>query len=222
MTGSVTHREAPLWVRGRDARHRLSPTVGWVAVREHCFNVQAVVACAPAFASHPAVNSGSWMHTTYLFTRLSMFTIRLLGSQAEAELRPHAPVKLASSGRQDEESSHALVTEVDEASENVNYVEIKRGDITVHDERVVHGSGPNLSDGWRRAYVLVRPNEANSSDSIVNRHSVSTLGVQPVRRVAPRLRVGASLHKLRGTANESLYYRWHRWHALVLPSRSQP
>jgi hypothetical protein len=38
----------------------------------------------------------------------------------------------------------------------VHYVEIRRGDITVHDERVVHGSGPNLSDGWRRAYVLVR------------------------------------------------------------------
>ena len=37
---------------------------------------------------------------------------------------------------------------------NVRRVEIKRGDITVHDERVVHGSGPNESDGWRRAYVL--------------------------------------------------------------------
>jgi ectoine hydroxylase-related dioxygenase (phytanoyl-CoA dioxygenase family) len=33
-------------------------------------------------------------------------------------------------------------------------VEINRGDITVHDQRVVHGSGPNNSDGWRRAYVL--------------------------------------------------------------------
>jgi len=77
------------------------------------------------------------------------------GSQAEAELRPHAPVKLAASqDRQDDESSHALVTAVDEARERVNYVEIKRGDITVHNERVVHGSGPNLSDGWRRAYVL--------------------------------------------------------------------
>lgn len=31
---------------------------------------------------------------------------------------------------------------------------IKRGDITVHNERVIHGSGPNLSNGWRRAYVL--------------------------------------------------------------------
>ena len=33
-------------------------------------------------------------------------------------------------------------------------MEIKRGDITVHDQRVVHGSDPNDSDGWRRAYVL--------------------------------------------------------------------
>mmetsp|Transcript_20979 Transcript_20979/g.35190 ORF Transcript_20979/g.35190 Transcript_20979/m.35190 type:complete len:365 (+) Transcript_20979:86-1180(+) len=75
------------------------------------------------------------------------------GSHTEKELRAHAPVKIAKS-RRDDESSHALVTEVDEEKEDVHYVEIKRGDITVHDERVVHGSGPNLSDGWRRAYVL--------------------------------------------------------------------
>ena len=40
----------------------------------------------------------------------------------------------------------------DEAA--VRMVPINRGDITVHDQRVVHGSGPNNSQGWRRAYVL--------------------------------------------------------------------
>mmetsp|Transcript_42031 Transcript_42031/g.80382 ORF Transcript_42031/g.80382 Transcript_42031/m.80382 type:complete len:168 (+) Transcript_42031:583-1086(+) len=44
--------------------------------------------------------------------------------------------------------------QVDEKNENVVYTEILRGDITVHNERVVHGSGPNDSAGWRRAYVL--------------------------------------------------------------------
>ena len=29
-----------------------------------------------------------------------------------------------------------------------------RGDVTVHDERVVHGSGGNTSDRWRRAYIV--------------------------------------------------------------------
>lgn len=44
--------------------------------------------------------------------------------------------------------------QVDEAAEAVVYVPIRRGDITVHNERVVHGSGANRSDGWRHAYVL--------------------------------------------------------------------
>lgn len=55
----------------------------------------------------------------------------------------------------DDESSHALCTTLSSADEaNVRLAEIRRGDITVHDQRVVHGSGPNESDGWRRAYVL--------------------------------------------------------------------
>ena len=28
------------------------------------------------------------------------------------------------------------------------------GDITVHNERVIHGSGPNRSSSWRHAYVV--------------------------------------------------------------------
>ena len=34
------------------------------------------------------------------------------------------------------------------------HVPIARGDVTVHNERVMHGSGPNLSPDWRKAYVL--------------------------------------------------------------------
>eukprot|EP00967_Tisochrysis_lutea_P012237 scaffold13748_cov16-Tisochrysis_lutea.AAC.1 len=52
------------------------------------------------------------------------------------------------------EESHALCTHVDEEKENVVHVPIKRGSITVHDERVVHGSGANRSNVWRNAYVL--------------------------------------------------------------------
>ena len=78
----------------------------------------------------------------------------LPGSNKESTLRKHAPVRI-SKGRMDEESSHALATTLSPADEAaVRTVEIKRGDITVHDQRVVHGSGPNNSEGWRRAYVL--------------------------------------------------------------------
>jgi ectoine hydroxylase-related dioxygenase (phytanoyl-CoA dioxygenase family) len=31
---------------------------------------------------------------------------------------------------------------------------IRRGDITVHNERVLHGSGGNRTSGWRRAYIV--------------------------------------------------------------------
>jgi len=31
---------------------------------------------------------------------------------------------------------------------------LPRGSITVHNERIVHGSAGNQSDGWRRTYVI--------------------------------------------------------------------
>jgi hypothetical protein len=31
---------------------------------------------------------------------------------------------------------------------------VRRGDITVHNERIVHGSAGNQTDGWRRTYVV--------------------------------------------------------------------
>ena len=34
------------------------------------------------------------------------------------------------------------------------------GDITVHNERVIHGSGPNRSSSWRHAYVVAFRKEA--------------------------------------------------------------
>jgi phytanoyl-CoA hydroxylase len=35
----------------------------------------------------------------------------------------------------------------------VTYVEIPRGGVTIHNEYIVHGSGGNMTDGWRRTYV---------------------------------------------------------------------
>lgn len=69
-------------------------------------------------------------------------------SHQESALRPHRPL------HDDRSESHSLVTDVDPVVDEVRDVPIRRGDVTVHNERVVHGSGPNLSDGWRRAYIV--------------------------------------------------------------------
>jgi hypothetical protein len=74
------------------------------------------------------------------------------GSHKETTLRSHRPAL----GKTREEA-HALVCDVfdsPDGNDTSNYVPIRRGDITVHNERVIHGSGPNNSDGWRRAYVV--------------------------------------------------------------------
>ena len=72
----------------------------------------------------------------------------LPGSHKEPALRRHRPL------HGDRETSHTLVAEVDETKDRVALACIKRGDVTVHSERVVHGSGGNRSDRWRRAYVV--------------------------------------------------------------------
>ncbi|MCC6406757.1 MAG: phytanoyl-CoA dioxygenase family protein [Planctomycetes bacterium] len=72
----------------------------------------------------------------------------VVGSHEEPSLRPHRPA----SG--DREKSHALVCDVDEARDRVRPVPIRRGDITVHGERIAHGSGGNRTAGWRRAYIV--------------------------------------------------------------------
>ncbi|MCU1388256.1 MAG: Phytanoyl-CoA dioxygenase [Ilumatobacteraceae bacterium] len=65
----------------------------------------------------------------------------------EPSLRPHAPVF---GGRG---TSHALGTELRDGDEVIT-VPIARGDCTVHNERVMHGSGGNMTPGYRRAYIL--------------------------------------------------------------------
>jgi hypothetical protein len=68
-------------------------------------------------------------------------------TNAEPTLRPHEPVF---GGRGE---SHALGT-VLRATDVVAPMPIRRGDCTVHNERVLHGSGGNRTAGFRRAYVI--------------------------------------------------------------------
>jgi ectoine hydroxylase-related dioxygenase (phytanoyl-CoA dioxygenase family) len=63
-------------------------------------------------------------------------------------LRAHHPL------HGDRAKSHTLLTDVDPAKDEIRPVPIRRGDVTVHNERVLHGSGGNRTSGWRRAYVV--------------------------------------------------------------------
>ena len=70
----------------------------------------------------------------------------LVGSHLEP-VRPHHPL------HGDRGKSHTLLTDL-RPGEKPTPVPIQRGDITVHNERVLHGSGGNSTAGWRRAYIV--------------------------------------------------------------------
>ena len=71
----------------------------------------------------------------------------LPGSHAEP-VRPHRPLHA------DRSASHTLVTDL-RAADVMVPVPIRRGDITVHNEGVLHGSGGNTSaSSYRRAYIV--------------------------------------------------------------------
>ena len=72
------------------------------------------------------------------------------GSQKGGVLRPHVPI-----GKTRDEA-HAIAIDFDEANtkEKIVMACLNRGDVSIHDEYVVHGSAGNLTDGHRRTYVL--------------------------------------------------------------------
>lgn len=79
------------------------------------------------------------------------------GTHLEPALRPHRPIL---GGLKDErEETHALSIVLGSGEVPVA-VPVCRGDITVHNERIVHGSGGNPSDRWRRTYIVAHRSRA--------------------------------------------------------------
>jgi ectoine hydroxylase-related dioxygenase (phytanoyl-CoA dioxygenase family) len=77
----------------------------------------------------------------------------LVGSHLEP-VRPHRPL------HGDRAKSHTLVTDL-RPDDVMTPIEIRRGDITVHNEGVLHGSGGNsTTDSWRRAYIVAFRSES--------------------------------------------------------------
>ena len=78
------------------------------------------------------------------------------GSNNEKNLREHKPKSYSESEKNSNEKrddSHTLVIESN-PNDKLVYLPVKRGDITIHDERIVHGSGGNSSDKWRKTYII--------------------------------------------------------------------
>lgn len=74
------------------------------------------------------------------------------GSHLEPKLRPHRPLAWSSKPELRDEA-HTLSVQLSPA-DRVVWLPVRRGSITVHNERIVHGSAGNQTGGWRRTYVI--------------------------------------------------------------------
>lgn len=74
------------------------------------------------------------------------------GSHKSKALVPHRPAGESSTSNSNRDESHTL--EIDMNGNEIVYVEVPRGSITVHDEWIIHGSGGNLSEHWRKTYII--------------------------------------------------------------------
>ena len=78
------------------------------------------------------------------------------GTNKEPELRKHVPKQYdgnADFKETNRDDSHTLVIET-HPDEEIIYLPVKRGSITIHDERIVHGSAGNNSSDWRKTYIM--------------------------------------------------------------------
>ena len=74
--------------------------------------------------------------------------MQFLAGSHHDPIRPHRPL------HEDRTRSHTLLTDLHEG-DTVTVVPIRRGDITVHNEGVLHGSGGNTTrDSYRKAYIV--------------------------------------------------------------------
>ncbi len=80
------------------------------------------------------------------------------GSNKEESLRAHKPKAYKEGSKDGREDSHTLVIER-RPEDTLIHLPVKRGSVTIHDERIVHGSGGNHSDSWRKTYIAAYRDE---------------------------------------------------------------
>lgn len=72
----------------------------------------------------------------------------LAGSHLESKVREHKPLS-------NREEAHAIGLELNEDEmKRLQYAQVPRGGVSLHNDRIVHGSLGNMTDGWRRTYVI--------------------------------------------------------------------
>ena len=78
------------------------------------------------------------------------------GSNNEPDLRQHLPTALNASQieKLDEHNDFSTLSIKMEGDDEILFLPVKRGSMTIHDERIVHGSAGNVSDIWRKTYVM--------------------------------------------------------------------
>ena len=81
--------------------------------------------------------------------------LRVVPGSQKGALRPHRPLHGASRN-----SSHILSIELT-PDDRIAMLPLKRGDTTVHDEMIIHGSsGNNTETRWRRTYITAYRSKA--------------------------------------------------------------
>lgn len=75
------------------------------------------------------------------------------GSHREPKLRPHRPMIRTNPTTGAREEGHTLTIEL-APEDRIVSLPVKRGSVSVHNERIVHGSPGNSSDRWRRTYIV--------------------------------------------------------------------
>ena len=80
----------------------------------------------------------------------------IAGTNNEPELRKHMPKPFDGDRDSDiieRDETHTLVI-AERADDKISYLPVKRGSITIHDERIIHGSAGNKTEAWRKTYVM--------------------------------------------------------------------
>lgn len=78
------------------------------------------------------------------------------GSNNETALRKHKPKSYSKNrikSNSERDDSHTLVIESN-PDDKLLHLPLERGDVTIHDEKIVHGSGGNNSNQWRKTYII--------------------------------------------------------------------
>ena len=80
-------------------------------------------------------------------------------SHLETVLRPHRPALRSGAETGIRETTHTLTVELGDDDAIVD-LPVKRGGVSVHNERIIHGSSGNPSPRWRRTYVVAHRSRA--------------------------------------------------------------